>query len=287
MRLLFACVGALSMAMLVSMVVPGQSTAQIPNPGFEAWTNGNPDGWITSNVPTIATTVTASGTRRSGSFAARGEVVSAFSTTWPANLTSIFPYTEVPQRLQAYYQFAPQGGDVLAVVVIFYDNFSPVAAADTEIVAPAGSFTLLDLPIEVFFGGTPDSAYIYFTIIGTGTEGQPTLGSSFILDDVSFFGVATSVAIDNSVPAVFALNQNYPNPFNPSTTIEYALPEASQVRLEVFNALGERVASLVDARQEAGTYRSRFDASTLPSGMYLYRLSAGGNVSVKRMILMK
>ena len=92
---------------------------------------------------------------------------------------------------------------------------------------------------------------------------------------------------DKNVPAVFALNQNYPNPFNPSTTIEYALPEASQVRLEVFNAIGERVASLVDARQEAGTYRSTFDASTLPSGMYLYRLSAGSDVSVKRMILMK
>jgi hypothetical protein len=275
------------MAMLVSMVVPDHSTAQIPNAGFEAWTNGYPDGWVTSNVPGIATPVTASSTRRSGSFAARGEVISAFSTIWPANLTSIFPHTQVPQRFQAYYQFAPQGGDVLAVAVIFYDNFSPVAAADTEIVAAAGSFTLLDLPIEVFFGGTPDSAYIYFTIMGTGTEGQPTVGSSFIIDDVSFFGLATSVAIDNHVPAVFALNQNYPNPFNPSTTIEYALPEASQVRLEIFNALGERVASLVDARQEAGTYRSRFDASTLPSGMYLYRLSAGGNVSVKRMILMK
>jgi hypothetical protein len=287
MRLLLTCAGALFMAISVSMVVPSLGAAQIPNPGFEAWTNGFPDGWVTSNVPTIVTPVTASNSAHGGSFAARGEVISAFSTVWPANLTSIFPHTQVPERFQAYYQFAPQGGDVLAVVVIFYDDFFPIAAADTEIVVPAGSYTLLDLPIEEYTSGTPDSAYIWFTIVGTGTEGMPTVGSTFLVDDVAFVGSLSSVRFDGTVPAAFELTQNYPNPFNPSTTIEYALPEAGQVRLEVFNAIGERVATLVDGLQDAGSYRSTFDASSLPSGVYLYRLTAGADVSVKRMILMK
>jgi hypothetical protein len=159
--------------------------------------------------------------------------------------------------------------------------------ADTEIVAPAGAFTFLDLPVETVLPGTPTSCQITISVTNNGTTGDPTVGTTFIVDDLAFSDSPTSVPGDKNVPAVFALNQNYPNPFNPSTTIEYALPEARQVRLEVFNAIGERVATLIDARQDAGTYRSRFDASALPSGVYLYRLSAGADVSVKRMILMK
>jgi hypothetical protein len=287
MRFLGSCAGALIVAAGLSILSYGEAAAQVPNGGFEAWTGGNPDGWITTNVPGIATPLTATATRHGGSLAARGEVVSAFSTTWPANLTSIFAQTQIPARLQAYYQFAPQGGDVLAVSVILYDNFLPLAAADTQIVAPAASFTLLDLPIEAFLPGTPDSAYIYFSVLGTGIEGQPTVGSTFIVDDVVFSGSVTSVAVDRTVPTSFSLDQNYPNPFNPSTTIEYALPDASQVRLEVFNAIGERVATLVDEEQDAGRYRAAFDASRLPSGVYLYRLAAGAQVSVRRMVLMK
>ncbi|MBP1678233.1 MAG: Por secretion system C-terminal sorting protein, partial [Bacteroidetes bacterium] len=271
----------------VSMLAPSLGAAQIWNPGFEVWPDANPEGWTTSNIPTIVTPVTASNNAHGGSFAARGEVEFAANTVWPANLQSIFAHTQVPERFQAYYQFAPQGGDVLAVAVIFYSDFFPIAAADTEIVVPAGSYTLLDLPIEEYLSGTPDQAYIFFTIIGTGTEGMPTVGSTYLVDDLAFVGSLSSVRVDGTVPATFELNQNYPNPFNPSTTIEYALPEASQVRLEVFNAIGERVATLVDGRQDAGSYRSTFDASSLPSGVYLYRLTAGANVSVKRMILMK
>jgi hypothetical protein len=85
----------------------------------------------------------------------------------------------------------------------------------------------------------------------------------------------------------FALEQNYPNPFNPATIITYTLPEAASVRLRVFNAAGETVGTLVDGAQEAGTHRSSFDAATLPSGMYLYRLEAGGAVLQRAMQLVK
>jgi hypothetical protein len=201
---------------------------------------------------------------------------------------TFFPQTEVPQRLQLYYQFAPQGGDVLNIgLVIYQGNMSvPVAVADTEIVAPAGVFTLLDLPMQAVLPGTPDTCYLFITV-NNPSASDVTAGTTFIIDDLAFSGSLTSVRGEGNVPAVFALGQNYPNPFNPSTMIEYSLPEAGQVRLEVFNAIGERVATLVDTWQESGSYRSRFNASALPSGVYLYRLTAGPNVSVKRMMLVK
>jgi len=90
-----------------------------------------------------------------------------------------------------------------------------------------------------------------------------------------------------SMPAEFALYQNYPNPFNPSTTIEYALPFASHVALEVYDLLGRKVASLVNERMAAGTHAVRLDASGLVSGMYIYRLIAGDHGVSKRMTVVK
>ncbi|HXG00823.1 MAG TPA: T9SS type A sorting domain-containing protein [Bacteroidota bacterium] len=104
------------------------------------------------------------------------------------------------------------------------------------------------------------------------------------------FGTITSVGeLEHSsiVPDRFALNQNYPNPFNPTTTIQFALPSASHVRLEVFNLLGQRVETLVNGFKEAGTYTLQFDASDLPTGIYFYRLQAGQFVQTRKMILVR
>ena len=91
----------------------------------------------------------------------------------------------------------------------------------------------------------------------------------------------------NSIPSQFELTQNYPNPFNPSTVISYAIPTASNVRIEVFNVTGEKVATLVDGFKSEGYYEVSFNASGLPSGLYLYRISAGAFVTTKKMVLMK
>ncbi len=102
-------------------------------------------------------------------------------------------------------------------------------------------------------------------------------------------GVADGV---NGLPREFVLLPNYPNPFNPATTIRYGLPQAARVRLVVFNILGQRVATLLDARQPAGFHEVRFDAERLASGIYFYHLQArnlSGEVfnAVRRMVLLK
>jgi len=89
------------------------------------------------------------------------------------------------------------------------------------------------------------------------------------------------------IPENFVLRQNYPNPFNPSTSIEYTLPRAGYVTLKVYDVLGGEVASLIDGEHAAGTFRSIWDASGLPSGVYFYRLIAGDYVQTKKAVLVK
>jgi hypothetical protein len=97
-----------------------------------------------------------------------------------------------------------------------------------------------------------------------------------------------------SVPTKFALHQNYPNPFNPITLIRYELPEASAVKVQVFDVLGRVVATVVNERRDAGIYEVPFNASGLSSGTYFYRLEArssrsqaGSFVEMKKMMLVK
>lgn len=105
-----------------------------------------------------------------------------------------------------------------------------------------------------------------------------------------------SVGASNASPArSFQLAQNYPNPFNPTTTIRYELPVASDVKLEVFDVLGRKVATLVNARLSAGQYDVAFNASGLSSGVYFYRCQASGVggaanqnfIQTKKMMLVK
>ena len=111
------------------------------------------------------------------------------------------------------------------------------------------------------------------------------------VDNNGAFSYHGSVEVEIAqAPQAFALLQNYPNPFNPSTRIEYSLAKAAQVSLKVYNMLGNEIATLVNSRQEAGSYTVPFNTMgtlNLSSGVYLYRLEAGSYVSTKKLILMK
>jgi len=98
---------------------------------------------------------------------------------------------------------------------------------------------------------------------------------------------ATSNEEFDALPTEFNLSQNYPNPFNPSTKIEFSIPEASDVRLEVFNMLGQKVQTLKNERMAAGFYSVVFEAGGLSSGVYVYQLTAGEFSQTKRMLLVK
>jgi hypothetical protein len=102
-------------------------------------------------------------------------------------------------------------------------------------------------------------------------------------------GTVVSVRqLPEAVPASFALDQNYPNPFNPTTTIKFSLSQPEFVTLTIYNILGQRIATLLNEKRNAGTYEVTFDAGKFASGMYIYNLRTSGGLSqTRKMVLMK
>jgi len=92
---------------------------------------------------------------------------------------------------------------------------------------------------------------------------------------------------DENMPQSFKLNQNYPNPFNPTSTISFELPEASDVNISIYNVLGEKVSTLINQKLKAGYHKTNWNATDLPTGMYLYKIKASNFVDVKKSILLK
>jgi hypothetical protein len=113
------------------------------------------------------------------------------------------------------------------------------------------------------------------------TEGNPTMEPSgaFVITGIKDRTV--------EVPDRYELSQNYPNPFNPGTTIRFTLPEAAKVQLDIFNILGQRVATPANGRYAAGYHTVNFDGRGLASGVYFYQLKADGFVQMHKMLLMK
>ena len=117
---------------------------------------------------------------------------------------------------------------------------------------------------------------------------------TYRLKQIDFDGsteYSNEIIVEVAAPEKFVLLQNYPNPFNPSTTIVFSIPQTSNVSVDVFNVVGERVATVMNQTLEAGYHQIDFNASNLPSGTYIYQLKAnnqsGTFVDVKKMILMK
>jgi hypothetical protein len=111
-------------------------------------------------------------------------------------------------------------------------------------------------------------------------EFVPIWGGNAVIADVSPIG-------DGNRPVRYDLAQNYPNPFNPVTKIIFDLPERAKTTLDVFNVLGQKVATLVDAELAAARYEVEWDGSNVASGIYFYRLAADKVVMTKKMMLLK
>lgn len=124
--------------------------------------------------------------------------------------------------------------------------------------------------------------------------GEPP-GTSFIVHELikckvgyeTYILRPNSVRDKNELPLKNELAQNYPNPFNPKTTIYYSLSKPGEVKILLYNALGEHVRTLETGYKSAGSYKILFDGSLLPSGVYIYQLISGGNISSRKMLLLK
>jgi hypothetical protein len=126
-----------------------------------------------------------------------------------------------------------------------------------------------------------DDENIYVTVNRSYTD---DIEAGIWITSLSILG--TSVE-ETTRAETFELSQNYPNPFNPSTNIGFTLNRTGEVRLSVFNSIGQRMVTLVEGVRSAGNHTVTFDARGYPSGIYYYRIEAGGNIQTKRMTLIK
>lgn len=156
-------------------------------------------------------------------------------------------------------------------------------------------------------GGSAPYSYTWTKTYNMGTPFVVSTGSGYADTDTQSFTLSLSVTYENSepgwgytsvtvigdcgggigickevspieeLPDVFSLSNNYPNPFNPSTQITYALPEASDVSINVFNIMGQQVATLINGNMSAGFHEISFDAGNLSSGTYIAKIKATGN----------
>ncbi|RNC85816.1 MAG: T9SS C-terminal target domain-containing protein [Balneola sp.] len=142
----------------------------------------------------------------------------------------------------------------------------------------------------VFNSDAPNSKQINPLSIITGVQAVTQKSKSE--DGIRFAITITpnTASVSNETgddPITFELEQNYPNPFNPSTTINYTVASTGKVTLNVYNLMGQKVAELVNATKAAGSYNVSWDASGAASGMYIYRLEAGGQTLTRKMTLIK
>ena len=134
------------------------------------------------------------------------------------------------------------------------------------------SVTFPALTVDQSYGRRPDGGV--WQILDTITRGLSNTNLTDIEDE--FFSITD-----------YKLNQNYPNPFNPSTSIQYTVSNLQFVSLKVYDVLGKEIVALVNEQKQPGTYAVSFDASHLPSGVYLYRLTAGKYSKTMKMIYLK
>jgi len=198
----------------------------------------------------------------------------------------VFNFLGQPGRADIWtYAFVPEVG-----------QYGPINLRE-NIYVPADSFGIDDITQHVpgdapggdyvfvaYVGDYPntiiDSSYFYFTKSGSVSC---EMAGWFEGDEWQ----KESDLAESNLPSAYALSQNYPNPFNATTTIQYQLAEDGQVVLDVCNLFGQKVATLVDGRQGAGYKSVSWDASSVSSGLYFYRLSAGDYTETRRMMVVK
>ncbi len=277
------------------------SAQNVPNGSFENWTDDEPDDWGTSNKPG-SNVITKSTDAFSDSFAARGQTIEVNNDNLAVNLEADgppeafglgFPISGQFTNMTFRYKFDNGSNDeFLALVSIRNTDSISIGLGSITIVDNSTDWSLATVLIDYTGEGTPGFAAIQFVLQDKTGGDPPSTDAFFIIDDVTL-SILTDVNDDNPiVPHKHHLYNNYPNPFNPTTTIAYELDKASDVAITIYNLSGQRVKTVLSQFQGVGRHEAVWDGRndagvSLPSGVYLYSLRAGGNTLTKKMVLMK
>jgi hypothetical protein len=267
------------------------ATNEVPNPGFENWTTGNPDGWFVTNIPGFGIPITQFSPGHSGSYAAKGQpvIVVATGDTLPPSMLSGtpgsgFPISQSYTTLEFYYQCNLTGGDLFSVDVYIYNSSNTVIAASNEDISiNASGWTLKSIPINYFGSGTAASAVIQFTILpnpSTGA-GYPNPSSTFIVDDVALSGIVG--VQENTIDIIRA--DVFPDPAISDAAINISNSVAGNAELFLYDLKGSVVKQL-STYMTATNYRWKFPVADLPQGIYSVRIVRGKKQWLSRFVKM-
>ncbi len=251
------------------------SRAQIPNPGFEFWTGGDPDGWVTSNLfPAGLVNIIKTTDVHSGSFALQGDVVDFSGTPMAPVIQSGpggvgFPINEKFQALELYYKFTSANADKFSVNVVFTKNGEAVAQGAVANVADVENYKQLIIPMGYAIMVTPDTAIIQISITGPTVGSDVHLGSVMFVDDLEFIlnvGIGDPSGSDMAVKC-------YPNPASDRINILLNENVSGEVILNVFDVYGKKIKEMAGKPDQNGKNLFQFSVGDLSSGLYFYAIN--------------
>lgn len=184
------------------------------------------------------------------------------------------------------FEYVEAIGRLSASFGVFHDAYARLEYLDSNGLIVTSTDTVKVTPLEVFNYDEPFSALENVDSVRMVLV-DADLNQIGVLVTESVVTLLTSNEVNDSDPIQFKLSQNYPNPFNPSTSISYSLATASEVKIEVFNLLGQSVGLIENGAKSAGNHSVTFDGSSLSSGIYVYRIEAGEFIQTKKMMFIK
>jgi len=248
--------------------------AQIPNAGFENWTGGNPDDWLTNNVPTVIAPVTQETPSYSGTYALRGEVMSFAGSPFAPVLASTdmsangFPVSQTYSAFSFYYKLNVTGTARLEATVAFYDAGGGwVGGGNQNFTGTVSSYALANIPIS-YIGPNPVECVIIFAIYDT-IAPDPPVGNYFIVDALSFSGTSAVHGIAQNLLQAYS----FPNPAGDFITLHAGIPLTGLVEISVYDLCGKLVQT--STSPTSNHPEIRLSLAGLPAGVYSVKLSNG------------
>jgi hypothetical protein len=273
-----------TLSLLAAMIMWSMHlTAQIPNSGFESWTSGEPDSWMTNNVPTFATPITETTPGHNGSSALKGEVVTTLAGPIAPLVTSSdstgsgFPVSQDHLSLSFFYKLNVTNTAFFVTVYMTDSGGTPIAGGGIVLSAAASSFTQGTVPI--FYSASNATGCVITFILADTATGTPNVGDYFIIDDLAFGGPA---GLELTEPGMVTVS---PNPASSHARIALDPTESGRALL-VYDVAG-RVVFESSADALAGQSELTISVADLPEGVYVVRAVGDNRQWLSRLVIVR
>ena len=261
----------------------------VPNPGFENWTTGNPDGWFVNNIPGFAVPITQATPPHNGSFALKGEVVSTLGGDIVPVIASMdmnfvgFPITQAFATLSFYYKFNKVTTGIFGAFAAMYENGAGAGAAAQEFTSSVTSFTQANIPVY-YSSFNPDTCIIEFVLTDTVLT-TPAIGNYFIIDDVALSGLVG--VQEQQAISEMSISKVQPNPVNDVSYIYYSIPQQGDIQFALYDISGKTYKTINVPMETAGKHKIELDAADIPAGFYILRMTSVSGYTTAKVQVVK